>query len=52
MGIAEAYGLKVIEDAAPALGAKYRGKKCGTIGDVGCISFQGQKSLLQVKAAC
>ncbi len=43
MGIAEAYGLKVIEDAAPALGAKYRGKKCGTIGDVGCISFQGAK---------
>ncbi|MEZ3425163.1 MAG: DegT/DnrJ/EryC1/StrS family aminotransferase [Lachnospiraceae bacterium] len=41
--IAKEYNLKVIEDAAPALGSIYKDKKCGTIGDVGCISFQGAK---------
>ena len=35
--------LKIIEDAAPALGAVYKGGKCGTFGDIGCISFQGAK---------
>ena len=43
MDIALAYNLKVIEDAAPALGATYHGTKCGVIGDIGCISFQGAK---------
>lgn len=43
MAIARKYDLKVIEDAAPALGAEYKGKKCGSIGDIGCISFQGGK---------
>lgn len=35
--------IKLIEDAAPALGATYKGKKCATFGDIGCISFQGGK---------
>jgi len=43
MDIANKNGLNVIEDAAPAMGAKYKGKLCGTIGDIGCISFQGAK---------
>jgi len=43
MSIAQKYNLRVIEDAAPALGSLYYGQKCGTIGDVGCISFQGAK---------
>lgn len=43
MAIAKAHNLKVIEDAAPALGSTYHGVKCGSIGDVGCISFQGGK---------
>lgn len=43
MDIAKRHNLKVIEDAAPALGAKYKGRKVGTIGDIGCISFQGGK---------
>lgn len=41
--VAKRYNLKIIEDAAPALGAIYKGEKCGTFGDIGCISFQGAK---------
>ena len=43
MAIAREHKLLVIEDAAPALGAEFRGVKVGTIGDVGCYSFQGAK---------
>ena len=43
MDIANEYNLSVIEDAAPALGSKYKGKKVGTFGDIGCFSFQGAK---------
>lgn len=43
MAIANKHGLKVIEDAAPALGAKHKDKKVGTFGDFGCFSFQGAK---------
>lgn len=46
MEIANNNGLKVIEDAAHAPGAEYRGKKCGTIGDVGCFSFFANKNLV------
>ena len=41
--IAKEYDLFVIEDSAPALGGEYYGKKLGTMGDVGCYSFQGAK---------
>jgi len=43
MDIAQKYNLRVIEDAAPALGAKFKGQKVGTFGDIGCFSFQGAK---------
>lgn len=43
--IAEKYGLFVIEDAAESLGAKYMGKFTGTLGDLGCISFNGNKTI-------
>ncbi len=43
--IANSYGLKVIEDAAQAHGALYNGKKCGSIGDIGCFSFYPSKNL-------
>ncbi len=46
MEIAEDYGLRVIEDSAHAIGAEYMGKKCGTIGDVGCFSFFANKNLV------
>lgn len=45
MEIARAYNLKVVEDAAQAFGARYKGKKAGTIGDVGCFSFFPTKNL-------
>jgi dTDP-4-amino-4,6-dideoxygalactose transaminase len=38
-------GLKVIEDNAQALGATYRGKRTGSLGDFGCISFFPSKNL-------
>ena len=46
MEIAEDYNLKVIEDAAHAPGAEFKGKKCGTIGDIGCFSFFANKNLV------
>ena len=43
MAIAHKYGLYVIEDAAPAMGAEFKGQKVGTFGDIGCFSFHGAK---------
>ncbi|OOM77000.1 DegT/DnrJ/EryC1/StrS family aminotransferase [Clostridium sp. BL-8] len=43
--IAKMHDLKIIEDAAQAVGAEYKGKKVGTIGDVGCFSFFPTKNL-------
>ncbi|MDP2632570.1 MAG: aminotransferase class I/II-fold pyridoxal phosphate-dependent enzyme [Candidatus Curtissbacteria bacterium] len=42
--LAARYGLKIIEDAAHALGAKFKGRHLGTFGDVGCFSFHGTKN--------
>jgi UDP-2-acetamido-2-deoxy-ribo-hexuluronate aminotransferase len=43
--IASKYNLLVIEDAAQAYGATYRGKKAGGLGDIGCTSFFPAKPL-------
>ena len=45
MQIAKKHNLKVIEDAAQAHLSEYKGKKLGTIGDVGCFSFQSSKTI-------
>jgi dTDP-4-amino-4,6-dideoxygalactose transaminase len=42
---ARAHGLNVIEDAAQAHGARYKGRKAGTMGDAGCFSFYPGKNL-------
>lgn len=45
MDMARQYELKVIEDAAQAIGTEYRGTRVGSIGDVGCFSFFPSKNL-------
>ena len=45
MDIAEKYRLKIVEDAAPSVGAEYEYKKTGSFGNIGCFSFQGAKML-------
>ncbi len=43
--VARANGLMVIEDAAQAIGAVYKGKNAGSMGDMGCFSFYPTKNL-------
>lgn len=43
MAICEKYGILLIEDAAEALGSEYYNQKCGTFGDFGVLSFNGNK---------
>jgi dTDP-4-amino-4,6-dideoxygalactose transaminase len=45
LDIAQRYGLKVIEDAAHALPASYKGRPVGTLGDITCFSFYATKTL-------
>jgi dTDP-4-amino-4,6-dideoxygalactose transaminase len=45
MELARRYGLVVIEDAAQAHGAEYKGRRAGSIGDIGCFSFYPGKNL-------
>lgn len=41
--ICKQYGVFLIEDAAEALGSSYKGRKCGTFGDLSILSFNGNK---------
>lgn len=43
LAIAEAYEIPVLEDAAEALGSHIDGQKCGTFGEMACLSFNGNK---------
>ena len=44
--VANKYKLKIIEDAAPAVGAEWEGKRCGSFGDFSAFSFQGAKLMV------
>ena len=41
--LADKYEISIIEDSAEALGSSYKGQKCGTFGDIGVFSFNGNK---------
>lgn len=43
LAVARRHALKIVEDAACALGAVYRGRPCGTLSDAGCFSFHPRK---------
>lgn len=45
MEIAQTHGLKVIEDVCQAVGSEYRGKKTGSLTEIGCFSFFPTKNL-------
>ena len=45
LDVAQRYRLRVIEDAAQAIGAEHRGRRAGSIGDLGCLSFFPSKNL-------
>ena len=41
--LADKYQIPILEDSAEALGSSYKGQKCGTFGDIGVLSFNGNK---------
>jgi dTDP-4-amino-4,6-dideoxygalactose transaminase len=43
--IAKAHGIKVVEDCAQAIGADYKGRRAGSMGEAGCFSFYPTKNL-------
>jgi len=46
LAIAKKYKLKIIEDAAEAVGSEYYNKKAGSFGDISCFSFHGSKTMV------
>lgn len=45
MSLSQKHNLAVVEDAAHAIGAEYKGRKAGTFGHAGCFSFHEQKNI-------
>jgi dTDP-4-amino-4,6-dideoxygalactose transaminase len=43
LAVANKYEIPILEDSAEALGSTYKGKKCGTFGTIGVLSFNGNK---------
>jgi perosamine synthetase len=49
---AKRYGLKIIEDSCEALGAEYKGRKAGTLGDYGVFAFYPNKQITTGEGGC
>lgn len=45
MKVAERYNLYIIEDFAEAIGSEYKGRRCGSFGDISCVSFYANKAI-------
>ena len=45
MAVADKYRIPVLEDACEALGSNYKGRRCGTFGRYGALSFNGNKMI-------
>ena len=43
--IADKYQISILEDSAEAIGSSYKGQQCGTFGDIGVLSFNGNKMI-------
>jgi 8-amino-3,8-dideoxy-alpha-D-manno-octulosonate transaminase len=52
LAIAREHNLKVLEDSAEAIGASYKGKHTGTMGDIGIFSFQTAKMMTSGEGGC
>jgi len=52
LAVARDYGLKVIEDSCEALGAEYKGRKAGTLGDYGVFAFYPNKQITTGEGGC
>jgi perosamine synthetase len=52
LATAKRYGLKVIEDSCEALGAEYKGRKAGTLGDYGVFAFYPNKQITTGEGGC
>jgi hypothetical protein len=50
--IAERHRLRVIEDAAQAIGSSWRGRRLGSFGDLVCFSFHPNKNLTSIEGGC
>lgn len=50
--IAAKHGLRVIEDAAQAIGSRWRGRRIGSFGDLASFSFQANKNITTIEGGC